>query len=127
VDQETEAAVREWARLFNEGRYFEAHEVLERPWLLAPEPEKAFLKGLIHAAVALHHYRHGNGHGARVKHASSVRYLSGFHPCFVNVDVAGLVRQMEAFFQELLSQPSGSPPPPPRVPWPAVTVRGEGS
>jgi predicted metal-dependent hydrolase len=71
------AALSEWSRLFQEGRYFEAHEALEACRLAAAEPEKGWLKGLIHAAVALHHHQRGNAHGARVKSASGLRYLAG--------------------------------------------------
>jgi predicted metal-dependent hydrolase len=94
---ETAAAVSEWVREFNAGRYFEAHEVLEAPWLRASEPEKTFLKGLIHAAVALHHRQRGNAHGTRTKHASAVRYLSPYRPAFGGVDVEGLLAEVERY------------------------------
>ncbi len=43
--------------LFNEGRFFEAHEAWEILWLNAEEPEdKQFLQGLIMAAGAFIHY-----------------------------------------------------------------------
>jgi uncharacterized protein len=123
VDAETRAALREWARLMNAGEYFEAHEALERPWLRAVEPDRTFLKGLIHAAVALYQYRRGNGHGARVKYASCLRYLAPYEPAYAEVEVAELLRQMRAFFAELAAAPPGSPPPPPPAPWPVVTLR----
>jgi predicted metal-dependent hydrolase len=123
---ETEGALREWAQRFNQRRYFEAHEVLEGPWLRAVEPEKSFLKGLIHAAVALYQYRRGNGHGARTKYRSCCRYLAGSLPERGGVDVEALLGEMDAFFAELLAQPEGTAPPPPKAPWPIVTVRGYG-
>ena len=43
--------------LFNEGRFFEAHEAWEILWLNAEEPhDKQFLQGLIMAAGAFIHY-----------------------------------------------------------------------
>ena len=118
----TRAALRAWVGLMNAGEYFEAHEVLEHPWLRAAEPDKTFLKGLIHAAVALYQYRRGNGHGARVKYGSCVRYLAAYHPLYAGVDVSGLVHQLDCFFAELTSQPPGTKPPPPAAPWPLVNV-----
>lgn len=114
--------VQKWVRLFNAGEYFEAHEVLEHPWLRAEEPEKTFLKGLIHAAVALYQYRRGNGHGARVKYASCLRYLSAFHPRHGGIEVTELTARMEAFFTPLLGQPPGTAPPPPNGPWPRARL-----
>jgi predicted metal-dependent hydrolase len=125
VTAEIRQAVHAWARCLDAGEYFEAHEVLERPWLHAADPEKTYLKGLIHAAVALYQYRRGNGHGARVKYASCVRYLSGPRPPDPEVDVDDLLRQMDAFFAGLVSQPPGTPPPPPPAPWPMARLRAE--
>jgi uncharacterized protein len=114
VGMETKAAITEWAELFNAGRFFEAHEVLERPWLRAAEPERTFLKGLIHAAVALHHFGNGNSHGARVKSRSARGYLEAYAPRFGGVEVGKLVAALEAYFAPLRaenpSMPSGSPP-----------------
>ena len=125
MDAESRQAVAEWAALLNQGAYFAAHEVLEAPWLRAKEPEKSFLKGLIHVAVALLHYQRGNGHGARVKYASAVRYLSGERPTDSGVDVDGLLAQMERFFADLLALPPKSRPPEPGHPWPVVRLEDE--
>jgi len=51
--------------LFNAGRYFESHEVLEKVWLQAEGEEKTVLQGLIQAAAALLHLERGNLVGAR--------------------------------------------------------------
>lgn len=122
MDAESTQAVADWAELLNRGEYFAAHEVLEAPWLRAAEPEKSFLKGLIHVAVALLHYQRSNGHGARVKYASAVRYLSGVRPTEPGVDVDGLIAQMDRFFAELAALPAKSRPPEPRHPWPVVRI-----
>lgn len=108
-----DTAVAEWARLLNEQQYFEAHEVLEEPWLCATEPHRTFLKGLIHVAVALHHYRRGNLHGARVKYQSALRYLERYLPAHGGVDVVGLITQLEEQFAPLGALPPGSPLPVP--------------
>jgi predicted metal-dependent hydrolase len=54
-----------YARLMDEGRYFEAHEVLEAFWLVAPEAQRDLLQGLVQVAVACEHRRRGNPPGAR--------------------------------------------------------------
>ena len=45
---------------FNAQEYFEAHEVWEELWLVAREPEKTFLQGLIQVAAAFHHHAREN-------------------------------------------------------------------
>lgn len=42
------------ARLFDAGRYFECHELLEEVWRRSEGAEKLFLQGLIQAAAAYH-------------------------------------------------------------------------
>src|SRR6185436_20876506 len=91
-------AVLEQAReLFNAGEYFECHEVLEGPWLATAEPERTFLKGLIHAAVSLYQYQRGNAHGARVKAASARGYLEPFRPAHAALDLERLLAELEEF------------------------------
>ena len=46
-------------RHFQEGRYFEAHEVLEEAWRKAEGEERCFLQGLILLAAALHRGKGG--------------------------------------------------------------------
>ena len=61
VDLETYA---HGIRLFNEGKFFDAHEVLEDVWRAAPPEQRKFLQGLIQLAVGLHHHSKGNTVGA---------------------------------------------------------------
>lgn len=48
------------ATLFNEGRFFEAHEAWEDHWGGGSAEERRATLGLIKAAVALHHLASGN-------------------------------------------------------------------
>ena len=50
--------------LFDGGRYLAAHELLEELWEETEGAEANFYKGLIQAAIALHHFREGNLEGA---------------------------------------------------------------
>lgn len=119
-----DSAIEQWLVLFNAGAYFEAHEALEPAWLADRSPERSFLKGLIHAAVALCHYQRGNGHGARVKYGSAVRYLSPYGARHRSVAVGELLEQMERFFAPLLRLPKGTAPPAPDTAWPRARRDG---
>ena len=50
---------------FNACEFFEAHEVWEDLWKSYSGELRLFYKGLIQAAVALHHFGNGNIRGAR--------------------------------------------------------------
>ena len=63
-------------RLFNQRKFFDAHEVLEDVWRAAPVGEKKFLQGLIQLAVALHHHSTGNHVGAISVMKRAARNLS---------------------------------------------------
>ena len=60
---------------FDEGQYFEAHEVCEDLWNEASGARHAFLQCLIQTAVALHHAGNSNWNGTRKLCASALGYL----------------------------------------------------
>ena len=62
---------------FNACEFFEAHEVWEDLWKNYSGDLRLFYKGLIQAAVALHHFGNGNIRGARKVYRSSRGYLDG--------------------------------------------------
>jgi hypothetical protein len=59
-----EEALALGARLWDEGRYFEAHECLEHVWHAAPEDDRDLWQGVIQVAVAGVHLQRGNPTGA---------------------------------------------------------------
>jgi len=62
-------------RHFDEGNYFEAHELWEDLWNEASGSRHAYLQCLIQVAVALHHASRENWAGTRKLLASSLSYL----------------------------------------------------
>lgn len=58
-DAELEAA----RTLFDAGRYFECHELLEEVWMRSSGAEKSFVQGLIQAAAAYHKLGQGGRPG----------------------------------------------------------------
>lgn len=76
---------------FNRGWYFEAHETLEELWLVAPEPDRTFLQGIIQLAAAFVHLARGERTGfVRLLDAAEGR-LRPFAPERRGVDVARLL------------------------------------
>jgi uncharacterized protein len=79
---------------FNRGEYFEAHEVWEDLWLGTQGPARLFYKGLIQAAVALHHARQENQHGAWKLYQRSRRGLAAYEPWYLGLNVASFLVEM---------------------------------
>ena len=73
--------------LFNQGHFFEAHEVLEDVWRASPAQQKKFLQGLVQLAVAFHHHSTGNRVGMRSVMERGMRNIRGHsHTHGINVN-----------------------------------------
>jgi predicted metal-dependent hydrolase len=87
--------------LFNQGKFFDAHEVLEDVWRAAPHEEKKIWQGLVQVAVALHHYSTGNRVGMRSVLVRAMKNLGGhprdFHGVHVSRLLKSLAQWLEAF------------------------------
>jgi len=101
-------------RLFNQGDFFEAHEVLEDVWRAAPEPDKKFLQGLIQVAVALHHHSKGNLVGARSLLERAARNLAFYPESYGGVNVAKLLCELSGW-QAYLKDGASRVPPLPQI------------
>ena len=85
-------ACRVAAALWNEGLFFEVHEVLEAVWKTAAGTERQALQGVIQVAVAYHHLAHGNRRGARSLLAEGRSRLASVPTTTLPaLDVAGLL------------------------------------
>ena len=78
------------------GEYFAAHEALEDAWRAAEPEEKDFFQGLVHVVVAWYQAGRGNEVGCRRQLEKAARRLGPFAPEHRGVDVAALLRQVEA-------------------------------
>jgi predicted metal-dependent hydrolase len=83
---------------FNACEFFEAHEVWEDLWRDYSGDLRLFYKGLIQAAVALHHFGNGNIRGARKVYGSSRGYLEAYRPACEGLDVDAFLKQFDACF-----------------------------
>ena len=73
--------------LIRAGAYFEAHEELEDEWREAPDPERDFLQGLVHVAVAWYQAGRGNRPGCERQLEKAMRRLGPYRPSHRGVDV----------------------------------------
>ena len=99
--------------LFNGGRFFDAHEVLEDVWRSVPNlPPRRLLRlhlqGMIQLAVAFHHASTGNRTGARSVLERAMRNLNGAETSFPDLDFDQILVSLTNWRQYL----SGAIPPP---------------
>ena len=84
-------------RLFNQGRFFDAHELLEDVWRGSSQEEKKFFQGLVQIAVAFHHHSTGNVAGMRSVLRRALTNLSAAPNDFAGIDLKSLRRSLSAW------------------------------
>ncbi len=92
---------REGIRLFNEGRYFEAHEELEAAWRDERGSVRGLYQGILQAAVTYLHIRRGNFPGALKVYGRSMRWLRKWPETCRGTDVGQLRRDLDAAISEV--------------------------
>jgi predicted metal-dependent hydrolase len=112
---ERERLFRQGIDLFNQERFFAAHEAWEEIWRsTTPEPRDLF-QGLIQVAAALHQLRDlKREHGPRRTLAKARRNLEPYAPSALGIDVADLLRAVEEW-EAWLERREGQPPPVPAL------------
>lgn len=83
-----EEVLRRGGALFDDGMYWEAHEVWEEVWRRRKgHPDRDFLKGMIQGAAGMWHFSQGNFKGALSVLGRAVGYLEPYRPSREGVDV----------------------------------------
>ena len=77
-------------RLFNQARFWEAHEAWEAVWLRHPEDGRFFIQGLIQLAAAYHQLRRKIYRGFLIHLRRAQERLALFPDRFLGIDVAHL-------------------------------------
>ncbi|MDQ3280719.1 MAG: DUF309 domain-containing protein [Acidobacteriota bacterium] len=78
--------MREAVALFNAHAFWKAHEAWERDWLVAADPHKRFLQGLIQLAAAYYHVTRGTYSGGVRLFDAALEKLAGFPDEYGGVD-----------------------------------------
>jgi uncharacterized protein len=78
------AALRRFVSLFNAGRFWDSHEVLEEPWRAN---RSDFYQGLILFASAYVHAERGNTHGTTAQMRKVLQRLAPYPSTYLGIDV----------------------------------------
>ncbi len=91
----------EGLRLFNEGKYFEAHEALEVAWFEEQGKVRDLYRGILQVGVVYLHITRGNFNGAIKVYKRSQRWLEGWSDVCRGIQVEELRRDAEAVMEEV--------------------------
>jgi len=99
----TQGALAEGLQQYQSGQFFAAHESWESVWLVAAEPEKLFLQGLIQVTAAFHHLQRGNLLGTARLLEGALRRLDRYPASFGAIAVDLLRDDIRAWLEALES------------------------
>lgn len=95
-DPDRTTALAAFMKAFDEGSFFEAHEILEEFWVGYRGDDRDYYRGLIQAAVALHHLGAGNAVGAAGVAARARGHLAPYAPRYEAIDVSAILARLAA-------------------------------
>jgi len=93
--------LRRGIELFNRQEFFECHESLEELWTPERGPNRLFLQGVIHMAVACYHCQRGNPRGAVGQFTKGLRKLEAYLPMCQGIDTRRLTREARAVLEQV--------------------------
>lgn len=102
-ENEVERAIEQAACLFNEGLFFEVHEVLEKVWLKQGDQTRPLLQGLIQIAVAFHHLENRNIKGALSLLKEGWEKTKDYRLTRFGLELDQFLQQAEACYHSLAS------------------------
>ena len=81
--------------LFNQKKFFEAHETLELRWRQDEGEARDYYQGLIQIAAAFVHIQKGTPEGGKKVLKTARKYLEKYRPAFMGLDLEKLLAQTE--------------------------------
>jgi uncharacterized protein len=86
---------------FNEQKFFECHETLEKIWLKQEGETKELLQGLIQLAVGYHHMLNGNAKGALKLLVRGLARVTKYKPSALGLNLSDLCQAVQSTLEEL--------------------------
>src|SRR3989338_771468 len=91
--------LQKFVELFNNGKFFESHELLEDVWKKTTGKEKLFLQSLIQVAVSLHHDKRKNEKGALEEYSLAKKKLEKYPAKVMGIYLHHLLLELENYFK----------------------------
>ncbi|MBI3306615.1 MAG: DUF309 domain-containing protein [Candidatus Omnitrophica bacterium] len=99
----TSRELQEFCRLFNEEKFFEAHEVLELLWRKTSDQNRDFYHGLIQIAAAFVHIQKSTPQGAHELFQKASVYLQKYPAVYENFPLQKLMQETKKFLNQTKS------------------------
>jgi predicted metal-dependent hydrolase len=96
-DERLDRVLREGVSLFNRGRFFQCHEVLEEVWLQEEGESKVFLQGIIKIAAAFHHFKKGTYRGMLDLLVAGRETLAPFRPSYRGLELSRFLEAIDSW------------------------------
>ncbi len=93
--------VLEGIRLFNEGEYYECHEVIEHEWHAETRPIRRLYQGILQIGVGFLHVKRGNHTGALLLLNDGIEKTSEFGPSCLGIDTGRLAAESQVALEKL--------------------------
>ena len=87
--------------LFNQGKFYDCHEVIEDAWMAEKDPIRVMYQGILQIGVACYHIQNRNWRGAIKVLERGVPKTARFAPTCMGINIARLLQDSEAIRQEL--------------------------
>jgi len=100
----SDTLLRQGIEEFNQGRFFEAHELWEEAWGEAEGEEKRFYQGLVQIAAGCHKLSLAQYSGARKLLDRGQQVLREFPPDYAGIDVVFLLETVDITLNDLRSR-----------------------
>jgi uncharacterized protein len=92
----------EGMKLFNEGKFFEAHEELETAWKEEPGSVRDLYRGILQIAVAYLHITRGNYDGALKVYGRSLKWTQDWSDICRGINVKKFREDADVVMQEVM-------------------------
>jgi len=87
---------------FNNGEYFECHDILEDYWFECKPEEKNFYQGLLHFAVAFHHLiDKKNPQGAKLQFKKCIERLKKYDKLYKGIEINKIITSSKNFLKKI--------------------------
>ena len=93
--------LREGIALFNQGRFYDAHEAIEHEWHAERGPIRRLYQGILQIGVGFHHALSGNHRGALLLLGDGIDKTADFVPETLGIDTERLVTEARACREEI--------------------------
>jgi uncharacterized protein len=95
------AGLRQGVEMYNQGLYYECHEVLEDTWRAETDEVRYLYQGILQIGVAFHHLDNDNWRGAVGLLNGGIEKVSRYRPVCMGVDTDKLVREAQVCLNTL--------------------------